>query len=72
MGIPNPCGGHGHRRRAARHAVQASPGAERGGRVRVRGALGLAGAPAAAPRRGRREGRHPLAAVLYRRQLTCL
>lgn len=65
MGVADPRGGAERGRRG--HAVQAAAGAERGGRVAVRAALGRArGRRRAAPRRRRRQGHDPVAALLHR------
>lgn len=73
MGIPNPRSGREHDGRDARNAVQAAAGAERGGGVAVRAALGRARrARRAAPRGGRGQGRGALAARLCRGQLARL
>lgn len=71
MGVANPRGGHGRKRCAAEHAVQAAAGAERGGRGAVHRSLGRARRTrAAAPRRRRRQGHDPVTALLLRGQLT--
>lgn len=62
MGIPDPRGGHGHRRRTAEHSIQVAPRAERGGGVVVHSTVGRARRPSRPTPGGRsRERRHSLA-----------
>lgn len=70
VGVADPRGGHGveRGRQRGQHAVPAGAGAERGGRVAVRGALGRARARRRAPGGGRGARRRAVPALLLRRQ----